>query len=77
MAEQRQSGLVGRLQLDALGRFRMAVLPDTKSKSFSEILEEMSDKERNSIESYAKIIYPAYDYAFLWFVLPTSQKALS
>ena len=56
MAEQRQSGLVGRPQLDALGRFRMAVLPDTKSKSFSEILEGMSDKERNSIESYTKII---------------------
>ena len=29
---------------------------DTKSKSLSEILEEMPDKERNSIESYAKMI---------------------
>ena len=34
----------------------MAVMPDTKSKSLSEILEEMPDKERNSIESYAKMI---------------------
>ena len=34
----------------------MAVMPDTKSKSPSEILEEMPDKERNSIESYAKMI---------------------
>ena len=34
----------------------MAVLPDTKSKTLSEILEEMPDKERNSIESYAKMI---------------------
>ena len=36
MAEQKQSGLGGRPQLDALGRFRMAVMPDTKSKSLSE-----------------------------------------
>ena len=59
MAKQKQSGLGGtkpRPQLDALGKFRMAVLPDTKSKSLSEILEEMPDKERNSIESYAKMI---------------------
>ena len=49
MAEQKQSGLGGRPQLDALGKFRMAVLPDTKSKSLSEILEEMPDKERKSI----------------------------
>ena len=59
MAEQKQSGLGGtkpRPQLDALGKFRMAVMPDTKSKSLSEILEEMPDKERNSIESYAKMI---------------------
>ena len=59
MAEQKQSGLGGtkpRPQLDALGKFRMAVLPDTKPKSLSEILEEMPDKERNSIESYAKLI---------------------
>ena len=33
----------------------MAVIPETKSKSLSEILEEMPDKERNSIESYAKM----------------------
>ena len=59
MAKQKQSGLGGtklRPQLDALGKFRMAVLPDTKSKSLSEILEEMPDKERNKIESYAKMI---------------------
>ena len=56
MEERKQSGLGGRPQLDALGKFRMAVLPDTKSKSLSEILEEMPDKERNSIESYAKMI---------------------
>ena len=59
MAEQKQSGLGGtkpRPQLDALGKFRMAVMPDTKSKSLSEILEDMPDKERNSIESYAKMI---------------------
>ena len=56
MAKQKQSGLGGRPQLDALGKFRMAVLPDTKSKSLSEILEEMPDKERNRIESYAKMI---------------------
>ena len=64
MADQKESGLGGtkpRPQLDALGKFRMAVMPDTKSKSFSEILEEMPDKERNSIErnsieSYAKMI---------------------
>ena len=34
MAEQKQSGLGGnkpRPQLDALGKFRMAVMPDTKS----------------------------------------------
>ena len=31
-------------------------MPDTKSKSLSEILEELPDKERNSIESYAKMI---------------------
>ena len=58
-AEQKQSGLGGnkpRPQLDALGKFRMAVMPDTKPKSLSEILEEMPDKERNSIESYAKMI---------------------
>ena len=34
----------------------MAVMPDTKSKSLGEILEEMPDKERKSIESYAKMI---------------------
>ena len=59
MAGQKQYGLGGtkpRPQLDALGKFRMAVLPDTKSKFLSEILEEMPDKERNSIESYAKMI---------------------
>ena len=59
MAEQKQSGLGGtkpRPQLDALGKFRMAVMPDTKPKSLSEILEEMPDKERNSIESSAKMI---------------------
>ena len=59
MTEQKQSGLGGtkrRPQLDALGKFRMAVLPHTKFKSLSEILEEMPDKERNSIESYAKMI---------------------
>ena len=59
MAEQKQSGLGGtkpRPQLDALGKFRMAVMPDTKSKSLSEILEEMPDKERNSIEAHAKMI---------------------
>ena len=56
MAERKQDGLGGRPQLDALGKFRMAVMPDTKSKSLSEILEEMPDKERNSIESYAKMI---------------------
>ena len=59
MAEQKQYGLGGtkpRPQLDALGKFRMAVMPDMKSKSLSEILEEMPDKERNSIEAYAKMI---------------------
>ena len=56
MAEQKQSGLGGRPQLDALGKFRMAVMPDKKSKSLREILEEMPDKERNSIESYPKMI---------------------
>ena len=58
MAEQKQSGLGGtkpRPQLDALGKFRMAVMPGTKSKSLSEILEDIPDKERNSIESYAKM----------------------
>ena len=55
MEERKQSGLGGRPQLDALGKFRMAVMPDTKSKSLSEILEEMPDKERKSIKSYAKI----------------------
>ena len=56
MAEQKQSGLGGRPQLDALGKFRVAVKPNTKSKSLSEILEEMPDKERDRIESYAKTI---------------------
>ena len=59
MAERKQSGLGGtqpRPQLDALSKFRMAVMPDTKPKSLSEILEEMPDKERNSIEAYAKMI---------------------
>ena len=56
MADQKQPGLGGRPQLDALGKFRMAVMPDTKSKSLREILEEMPDKERSSIESYAKMI---------------------
>ena len=56
MAEQKQSGLGGRPQLDALGKFRIAVMPDTKSKSLREILEEMPDKKRNSIEPYAKMI---------------------
>ena len=51
MAERIQDGLGGRPQLDALGKFRMAVLPDTKSKSLIEILEEMPDKDRKSIES--------------------------
>ena len=55
MTEQKQSGLGGRPQLDTLDKFRMAVMPDKKSKSLREILEEMPDKERNSIESYAKI----------------------
>ena len=59
MAEQKQSGLGGtkpRPQLYALGKFRKAVIPNTKSKSLREILEEMPDKERNSIASYAKMI---------------------
>ena len=59
MAERKQSGLGGtkpRPQLDALGKFRMAVMPETKSKSLSEILADMPDKERKSIESYAKMI---------------------
>ena len=34
----------------------MAVMPDKKSKSLSVILEEIPDKERNSIECYAKMI---------------------
>ena len=54
-----QSGLGGtksKPQLNALGKFRMAVIPSTKSRSLSEILEEMSDKEHNSIELYAKMI---------------------
>ena len=34
----------------------MAVLPDTKPKSLSEILEDMPGKECNSITSYAKLI---------------------
>ena len=58
MVEQNQSGLDGtkpRPQLDLLGKFRMAVMPDTKSKSLIEILEDIPDKERNSIESYAKM----------------------
>ena len=60
MAEQKPSGLGGtkrRPQVDALSKFPVAVvLPDKKSKSLSEILEDMPDKERNSIESYAKMI---------------------
>ena len=56
MAERKQDGLDGRPQLDALCKFRMAVLPDTKSKSLIEILEEMPDKDRKSIESQAKMI---------------------
>ena len=59
MAEQKQSGLGGtkpRPQLDALGKFRKAVIPDPKSKSLREILKDMPDKERNSIASYAKMI---------------------
>ena len=56
MAEQKQSGLGGRPQPDALGKFRMAVLPDTKPKSLSEILEDMPGKECNSIETYARMI---------------------
>ncbi len=34
----------------------MALIPDTKTKSMSEILEEMPDKERDGIGSYAKMI---------------------
>ena len=59
MADQKESGLGGtkpRLQLDGLGKFRMAVMPYTKSKSLSEKLEEMPDKERNIIEPYAQMI---------------------
>ena len=56
MAEQKQSGLGGRPQLDALGKLRLAIMPDTKSKSLSDILEEMPDKEPNSIEAYANMI---------------------
>ena len=59
MAERKKSGLGGakpRPQLDALGKFRMAVMPDTKSKSLREILVEMRGKERKSIEYYAKMI---------------------
>ena len=63
MAERKQSGLGGRPQLDALGKFRMAVMPETKSKSLSEILAEMPDKERKSIESYAKMILRMKPYA--------------
>ena len=58
MAEQKQSGLGGtkpRPQLDALGKFDKAVIPDTKSKSLREILKDMPDRERNSIASYAKM----------------------
>lgn len=60
MTEQKESGLAGtkpRPQLDVLGKFRMAVIPDTKPYYLSEILEEMPDKERNSIESYTKMIF--------------------
>ena len=42
MAKQKQSGLGGtkpRPQLDALGKFDKAVIPDTKSKSLREILK--------------------------------------
>ena len=59
IAEQKQSGLGGtkpRPQLDALGKFDKAVIPDTKSKSLREILKDMPDRERNSIASYAKMI---------------------
>ena len=55
MTEQKQSGLGGRPQLDTLDKFRMAVMPDKKSKSLSEILEEIPDEEGNSIESYANV----------------------
>ena len=48
--------LVAAAKLDEYwSHLRMAVMPDTKSKSLSEILEEMPDKARHSIESYAKI----------------------
>ena len=56
MAEQKQSGLGGRPQLDALGKFRMAVMPDTKSKSLSEILEEMPEKARLILKKELKEI---------------------
>ena len=51
MVERKQSGLGGtksRPQLDALGKFRRAFMPDTKSKSLSQIVEEIPDKDRNS-----------------------------
>ena len=49
-------GVNPRRQLNAMQKFKLAVMPKRETKSLSQVLGELSDTERQSLESYAKML---------------------
>ena len=45
-----------RPQLNAMQKFKLAVMPKRETKSLSQVLGELSDTERQRLESYAKML---------------------
>ena len=45
-----------RPQLNAMQKFKLAVMPKRETKSLSQVLDDLSDTERQRLESYAKML---------------------
>lgn len=45
-----------RPQLNAMQKFKLAVMPKRETKSLSQVLDELSDTKRQRLESYAKML---------------------
>ena len=45
-----------RPQINAMQKFKLAVMPKRETKSLSQVLDDLSDTARQRLESYAKML---------------------
>ena len=49
-------GANSRPQINAMQKFKLAVMPKRETQSLNQLLDDLSDTERQRLESYAKML---------------------